>query len=192
MARKQSIIQYSMTNGAILGLMLIIFSVLLYFMGVMPVSTRSIILIPVINFSIMLVFLIVSMKGYRDKVLGGYITLSDSFLLGLLIIVFSSVISGFYTLIFNLVIDPGYTDRVYEGLESWTYETYLNMGLTESQIDEAMNVIEKQQEKLTPLRSFYSSVFSSAIFGSIVSIIISAFIRKDPPPFLPESEIQES
>jgi len=192
MAGKQSMLQYSMTNGAILGLILIIFSVLLYVMGIMPVTTRSIILIPVISFAIMLVFLIITMKGYRNKALGGYITFSDAFLLGLLIIVFSSIISGFYGLIFNLIIDPGYTDRVYEGLKNWTYETYLNMGLNETQIDAAMETIEQQQAKLTPLRSFYSSVLSSAIFGSIVSLIISAFIRKDPPPFGPEIENTES
>jgi len=190
MENKQSILQYSMTNGAVLGVILIIFSLLLYLLGVMPVNTRTIILMPLASFTIMLIFLIVSMKAYRNKVLGGYISFGDAFLLGLLIIVFSSVISGFYSLIFNTVIDPGYMDRVYEGVRNWSYDLYSGMGLTETQIEEALERTSRQQENYTPIKAFFGTLLGSAIFGGIVSLIISAFIRKDPPPFGMENQIQ--
>jgi hypothetical protein len=188
MQNKQSILQYSMTNGAVLGLILVIFSVIEYVLDIMPVNTRNIILMPAFSFLIMLVFMVISMKNYRNKVLGGYITFGDSFLLGLLIIAFSAIISSFYSLIFNLLIDPGYMDRVVEGITNWTYNLYLSMGLNESQIDEMMQKVNEQMTKMTPLRTFFSGILNSAIFGSIISLIISAFIRKDPPPFAVEDQ----
>jgi hypothetical protein len=53
------------------------------------------------------------------------------------------------------------------------------MGLTEARSMKPWMLL-KNNRKADPLRSFYSSVLSSAIFGSIVSLIISLSSGKIP------------
>ena len=56
------------------------------------------------------------------------------------------------------------------------------MGAPDAQIEETMERIEKQQAESTPLRSFFQSLYSSVIFGTILSLITSAFLKKSQNP----------
>lgn len=183
MEKKPSLLQFTMTNGAVLGIVLIIVSVLLYIMDFMPTSIGRIALFAIINYGIIIVFMVVGTKSYRNKILGGTITYGTAFLVGLLIVVFAAILSGFYTLIFTTLIDPGYMDRMYEGLMNWAYDFYANMGLPDSQIEVAMERFERQQANYTPLGNFFTGILASAGVGAVISLITSAFIKKNPVPF---------
>ena len=122
------------------------------------------------------------MKAYRDKVLGGSITYGQALLVGVLIVVFSTILTSFYNLIFNLYIDPEYTGKVIEASKNWTYDWMNNMGAPEGQIEDAMERYDRQLENSTPLKSFFQSLYMSAIFGFILSLIIAAFTKKNLNP----------
>jgi hypothetical protein len=183
MEKKPSIIQFTMTYGAILGIVSIIFSLFLYMAGIMPYNLKRIILIGLISLIIMIAFLVVGTKAYRDKVLGGTITYWNAVLVGMLIIVFSTILGSFYNLIFNLFIDPEYTDKVIEASKSWWYDYLNNMGAPDASIEDTMNRLDRQQANSTPMKSFFQSIYTSIIFGLILSLITSAFIKKNPKPF---------
>jgi hypothetical protein len=182
MEKKSSLLQLTMTYGAILGIISVIFSLILYIAGYMPYNFKRIILVGLISLALMIVFVVAGTKAYRDKVLGGTISYGQALLAGLLIVVFSTVIGSFYTLIFNLYIDPEYLNKVMDASKDWTYEFMNNMGTPDAQIEDAMEKIERQQANSTPLKTFFQSLYTSAIFGFVLSLITSAFIKKSPNP----------
>ena len=183
MENKQTLLQFTMTNGLVLGIVLVIFSVLLYMLNIMPDTLGKIMLIPLFNAVVVIIFVVKGTKSYRNKILGGTISYRNAFLVGLLIIVFAYILKSFYDLIFNLLIDPGYMERLYEGLFNWAYNFYSNIGFSESQIDEVIKRFERQQDNYTPIRAFFSSVFASASMGAVLSLITAAILKKDPLPF---------
>jgi uncharacterized membrane protein (DUF106 family) len=177
-----------MTYGAILGIVSIIFSLMLYMLGILPDNFKRMILIAVVGFTIMIIFIVIGTKSYRDKVLGGTITFGNALFAGVLIVVFSTIISSFYTLIFNMFIDPEYMNKVYESMKNWMYDYLNNMGVPDAQIEKSMDKIESKQANYTPLKGFFQSIFSSVIVGLILSLITSAFIKKTPNPFAQDSK----
>ena len=182
MEKKTSLWQFTMTYGAILGIVSIIFSIILYITGFMPYNFKRIILTAIIGFTIMIIFIVVGTKTYRDKVLGGTISYGKALITGMLIVVFSTILGSFYNLIFNMFIDPEYTNKVFEATKSWMYDYMNNMGVPDGQIEQAIDGIEEQQANYTPLKSFFQSLYFSVIVGFVLSLITSAFIKKNPNP----------
>jgi hypothetical protein len=183
MEKKQTILQFAMSNGAVLGITLIIISLLWYILGVMPDTLGKMLLIPLLNVVIVVVFVVVCTKNYRKKILNGFISFREAFQVGFLIILFTYIIRYFYDLVFNLIIDPGYVERVYESLINWMYDFYSRMGVPESQIDTYIGRYENQMANYTPLRAFFTGILSSAGLGAILSLITGAILKKEPLPF---------
>jgi hypothetical protein len=182
MEKKPSLLQFTLTYGAILGAVSIIFSLILYITGYMPYNFKRMALTGLISLAISIVFISAGMKAYRDKVLNGSITYAQALLVGLGIVAFSAILGSLYNLIFNYVIDPDYINRVMEATKNWTYDWMNNMGATEGQIEDAVAKIEKQQANATPMKSFFQGLLMAAIFGTILSLIIAAFTKKNRNP----------
>jgi hypothetical protein len=182
MEKKPTLLQHTLMYGAILGIVSIILSLVMYIAGYMPVKLTSILITALIGIAISVVFVSFGMKAYRDKALDGNITYGQAFLVGLLIIVFSSILVGFYNLIFTTVIDPEYMDRVLEASRNSTYDMMTNMGAPEGQIEDAMDRFDKQAAEMTPLKSFWQSIIWPAVIGSIISLIVAAFVKKTTNP----------
>jgi hypothetical protein len=183
MDKKPSLLQFTMTYGAILGVVSIIFSLILYVTGFMPCNFKRMLFMSVVSLGLLVGFIIAGDRAYRDKVLGGSITFGHALMVGLFIVVFSTILSSFYSLVFNLYIDPEYMNRVFECSKNWTYDFMTRMGAPEGQIDQAMKRMEEQQADMTPLNTFFSGLYMSAIFGFILSLITSLFIKKNLDPF---------
>lgn len=183
MEKKQTIMQFAMTNGLVLGIILVIISILLYVMNIMPDTLGKMILIPLFNAIVVIIFVVKGTKTYRNNMLGGTITYGNAFKVGLLIVVFAYILRSFYDLIFNVLIDPGYMERLYEGILNWAYNFYSSLGLSESQIEDTIARFERQRDNYTPLRAFFSGVFSSAAMGALLSLITAAILKKEPLPF---------
>lgn len=184
MEKKTSLLQFTLTYGAILGVISIIISVLMYILGYMPTSFSRMFLVLIISLVVTIVFLSAGMKNYRDKVLGGSITYGQAFLVGLCIVVVSSIIGIIYNLIFTTVIDPDYTNRVLEATKNSTYEWMNSKGVPDAQIEEAMNRIDAQKASSSPAKDAIKGFFSSAIFGTVLSLIIAAFTKKSRNPVM--------
>jgi uncharacterized membrane protein (DUF106 family) len=149
----------------------------------MPFTGKRMLVTGLISLAITIVFVSAGIKAFRDKALDGSINYGKAVLVGLLIVVFSSIISQIYTLIFNVVIDPDYMNRFYEGLKSWQYDLMNNMGATDSQIEDAIGRIEKQQANYSPVKFFLQNFYMPIIFGLIISLIVAAFTKKNKSPF---------
>jgi uncharacterized membrane protein YhaH (DUF805 family) len=176
---KNDIWQFTMTYGAILGIILVIISVLLYLLGLMKFNILMSIVIFLINVTVMVTVVVIGTKRYRDEMLGGYIDFGKAFLVGLLIVVFSSVLTTFYNVVFNTFIDPEYYDRTIEAAKEWTGNFMYSKGVPEEQIDQALEQMGGR-EKPSVISMILGGIMAGAIGGSIVSLITAAILKKEP------------
>ena len=167
----------AMTSGLIVGIALVVFSLLIYIMGVVKPPFW----VSLLQYVIIIGGIIYGTKKFRDDDLGGEISYSKALGFGVLICVFASIIMGVYMVLLMTVIDPEFMNKMISVIE----EEYVKMGMSEDQIDAAMKFVSKMQ---SPLFMAISTVFTFAIMGTIFSLVTSAFLKKEKSIFETPSE----
>jgi ABC-type polysaccharide/polyol phosphate export permease len=162
----------AMQYGAFMGLCSIFVFLLFYFSGVNLQSKLP----QVGTWIVMIIFLVLGIKSYRDNELNGYMTYGKSVGTGSLIAVYAGIISAFFTLLFFTQIDPNMVDKIIE----MSQKSMAEKGMNESDIEMATNMSRKF---MTPTWFFLFSFLSTAFMGLIFSLIISVFTRKEENPF---------
>jgi uncharacterized membrane protein YhaH (DUF805 family) len=176
---RNDIWQFTMTYGAILGIILVIISVLLYLLGFMKFNILMSVVLFLINVAIIVTMVSIGTKRYRNEMLGGYIDFGKAFLVGLLIVVFSSVLTTFYNVLFNTFIDPDFYDRTMEAARDWTANFMYSKGVPEDQIDQALEQMAGR-DKPSVISMILGGIVTGAIGGSIISLITAAILKKEP------------
>jgi phage shock protein PspC (stress-responsive transcriptional regulator) len=93
---------------------------------------------------------------------------------GLLTVVFASVLSSIYTYLLYAVIDPSLQDQ----LRLFTEEQIVKQGrVPEEQMDMALEMATKFQ---TPGMMMVMGIFGGAFAGLIISLITAIFTQKKP------------
>lgn len=169
-----SVWKSTMVSGVYLGIVLILLSVVLYVTG-NPFSKMA----QYLSYPIMIGGIIFGQISYK-KELGGTLTYGQAFGAGLLTMVFASVLSGIYTYVLYELIDPS----LQEQLRLFTEEQIISQGkVPQEQIDMAVEMTAKFQK---PIIMSVISIFGGAIIGTIISLITSIFIKKNPSDEVPE------
>jgi uncharacterized membrane protein YcjF (UPF0283 family) len=163
----------AMTYGLITGIALVIYTVLLY-MTDNYISKNA--FLGILQWLILAAGLYYGIKSYRDQYAEGYITYGKSLGLGVLISVFVGVIMGIFTYLLYVVIDP----ELLEKSLKFAQEEMLKSGLSEEQVEAATKM---QRTFSSPIIMLFSSVFSFAFFGTLISLVVSIFTKKDKPMF---------
>lgn len=177
--QKPNLLKLSMTYGIYLAGISILIAVIIWATNLMEVlGLFGSMFIGIIQLIIIVFFLLYFSKSYRNNQLGGKITFSQAFVLGVLIVVFSSIISSLYSYIFNKFIDPDYAHRIMAMMQDKTYQWMSSKGVPEDQIDSAMKKFEEQGIP-SPLQTLKSSLIFGLIGGAIMSLISSAIIKKN-------------
>jgi ABC-type multidrug transport system fused ATPase/permease subunit len=171
MENKPSMLQHTMSWGAITGIILIVYSLILY----LAHQTYNQVL-GLLSYILLIAGIIVGSIAYRDKILGGFISYKDAFLAGLLITIFAGILSSFFSFILIRFIDPG----VIEQSIAQTEEKLINRGLSEDQIELAM---EKSKEFIGSPLMVLVGLLSFAFIGTIISLITAAIVKKESSPF---------
>jgi hypothetical protein len=169
---KNSLMKQAMTYGAIIGIALVVYSVLLYITG-MTFSKG----LGFIQYIILFGGIFMGAKSYRDNVLGGAITYGKALWLGVLISVFVGIINVFFNFLMMRYIDPGLIDK-YMAIMEEQFEN--SRFIPADQFEEAM---ERSRDAMTAVWSLPVGVLSFTFFGFIISLITSAFVKKDANPF---------
>jgi hypothetical protein len=171
MENKPSMIQHTMTWGAITGIILIVYSLVLYLAHQTYNQALGF-----LSYILLIAGIIIGSIAYRDKILGGFISYKDAFLTGLLITIFAGILSSFFTFILIRYIDPSIVEQSIAQAE----EKLMNKGLSEDQIEMAM---EKTRQFIgTPLMVLVG-LLSFAFIGTIISLITAAIVKKESSPF---------
>jgi hypothetical protein len=176
MEKNTSIWKNTLTNGVILGLVLIIYTVLLYITD-LTFNTGMGVLVYVI----LIAGIFIGTKSYRDKVLDGSISYGKALTTGVLISVFAAIIISVFIYILYKWIDPGLMDKIVKMKE----DKMLDRGMSADQVEQAMNMAKKF---MSPLITMIGSIISYVLIGTIISLVTSAILKKEKNPMIEETE----
>jgi uncharacterized membrane protein (DUF485 family) len=167
MEKNTNIWKNALNWGIIIGIVLIIYSLIMYFLGL---SLQK--WVAYINYILIIGGIIYSTIQYRDTVLDGSITYGKALGFGTLVIMFGSIITALYAYVFYKYIDPGMITKILEMAE----EEMVNKGLPDEQIEMAL---EMQSKFMKPGLMALMSIPVSALMGFLFSLITSIFLKKD-------------
>ena len=163
----------SLTSGLYLGIVLILFSVILYVAGLSFETWAQ-----YLTYPILIAGAVYAQLSYR-KSLGGEMTYGQALGVGLMSIIFASVLSSIYAYVLYTVIDPSLLDQI----RLMTEQRIVEQGVPEEQLDTAMNIAMKFQ---TPGAMAVMGVLGGALIGLIISLITAIFTKKNPSDEVPE------
>lgn len=162
----------AMNYGALLGLVLILFSVLLY---VLDQTTNK--ALSWVSYLFIIAGVYLGTKAFRDNVNGGFVTYSQALWTGTLIVVFASFLSAFYTYVFTKFIDPGLITKILDETEMQMLE---QPGMTEDTVEQSMKYVKMF---ITPGMMTVMVVLTYTVVGFVISLITSAILKKENPSF---------
>jgi hypothetical protein len=126
-----------------------------------------------VTYAVMIIGIALAQINYR-KSLGGFMSYGQAVGLGLLTMVFASIITGFFTYLLHTVIDPSLQDQLRLTIE----EQLVKQGnVPEEQMDMAIEMATIFQK---PAIMFVISIFGGAFVGLLISLITSIFTQKKP------------
>jgi hypothetical protein len=176
MEQKVNVWKANLTNGLILALAGITISLLMYFLNLLFNQTLG-----YVTMLIQIVVLFFLVKSYRDTFTYGHITYGQALGAGIVINIYSALIMVLFTYILYTFIDPGLTAKKLAFVE----EMMLKKGTPQASVD----IVMKMQEKLSkPLISSIINLFSFLLIGTIYSLIIGIFVKKEGNPLLDTPE----
>lgn len=168
---QNSIAKNAANYGLILGLAIVIYTLILHFLGADQNQFAA-----WVNMAFMIVAIQVGTKHFRDKIQGGYISYGRAVGSGMLIVLFAGVIHAFFIYVLYTYISP-------EGLQEILIQTEENM-MQQGSSDEEIEMATKLLEAVTtPLLLAFATIFSSGFWGLVISLITSAFLKKEKSIF---------
>ncbi len=180
--KKKSLLTNALSYGIIAGVILILIGVLYYILDVNIFQFTMMAVSFLVNFGIIIVLMVIGIKAYRDKSLGGKIDYAKSFLSGLLICTFAMVLSGLFNFVFYNYFDPDYMPKMLDNM----VEMFENLNMSEEQIDLA---IARSEKNMKPINQLISTLYTGPIAGVILSLIVSIFIKKEPALSASDSQL---
>lgn len=166
----------NLTNGLILGLIGIVYSLLMYFMDLSLNKVQGYVFVLV-----QIAVLYFLLKSYRDNMRHGQITYGQSVGAGVIICFYYSIIMAIYTYILYTIIDPGLVAKQLAMVE----EAMSTRGLPQASVDAAMKM---QTKFMSPGIMSAFVVVGGLFWGVILSLIISIFIKKEGNPLIDTPE----
>lgn len=169
----------NLTNGAILALVGITYTLIMYFLDMTMNKSQGYILI-----LIQIGLLYFLLKSYRDNSMHGQITYGQSVGAGVIISLYYALAMSLFTYILYTVIDPGLVAKQLAVAEE---AMRAKGGLTDGQIDTAMQFTAKF---MNPVVLAITGIFGGVLWGTIISLLVSIFIKKEGNPLIDTPESQ--
>lgn len=172
MEEKVNVWKANLTNGLILGLVGVVYTLVMYFLDLYFNKAQGPVLL-IIQVGL-LYFLL---KSYRDNYMHGRITYSQSLGAGVIIFLYYSLIMAAFMYILYTVIDTGLISKQLAFAE----EAMVKKGVPQAAIDAGMAM---QAKIMKPVTLVPISIFVSMLFGTICSLLVSIFVRKEGNPLI--------
>lgn len=160
--------------GLIGGLVFIIYGLIANFLGWNQPGSTGGMLNMVISIALFVGLMVVAIRQHRDEELAGFIPFGRAFSVSFFTGLLATVISSIFQFIYVKFIDPGFIERMKET----TLETYEKMGMSEEQIEQSMEMLDKMY---TPGMMVFWAVIGAAVVCAIVALIVAAIMKRNPP-----------
>lgn len=168
MEQKSTFWKSAMVYGLYLALVLTLFSVILYVSGLI-LNTK----VGYVSIVLTIAGIVIAQIYYRNRELNGVISYGQAVGFGVAIMLFAGIVTALYTIVLYTFIDPSLIDQ----MKAVQEEALLQKGMSEDQIEAAMSMTSKM---MTPAWMSIMGLFGSVFSGTIVSLITSIFIKKQP------------
>lgn len=171
---KTPFLKPALIYGAILGGAGVLFGLILYFldMGLERwVQWASI--------AITIAVMIYCLVAYRNEYLGGFASYGKILKMAIAISIISAIITAIYQYLLFAVLDPDMMDKVRLMVEERIMN---NPRIPESVYDQAM---ERAERSLTIKRMVLNSLIWGSVGGTILGLIIAAFVKKEQKADIP-------
>lgn len=161
--------------GLMMGLTSLLFAVALYATGNYNLGGGSMenLYVSIINLVIVILFPVLAINKVKTLE-NGFIPFGRAFGTSFQVILISAIITAAWILIYTLVLETNYQ----EGMIEQNYEQWNASGMSESDMDQAVEMTKKFS---TPLFMGVFTILTSAFFGAIVSLILAAILQKKDP-----------
>jgi hypothetical protein len=173
-----SVWKANLTNGLVLGLVGVIYSLVLYFFD--QTFNKN---LGYLFLVIQIVVLYLLVKSYRDNYLHGFINYGRAVGAGVVIFLYTSVIAAIFSYILYKFIDTGLIAKSLQ----YTEEVMQKRGLSQEAIDAGMNL---QRKIMKPGIMAFTSIFFGMLYGTVLSLIVAIFVRKEGNPLIDAPEIK--
>ncbi len=167
----------ALTHGAILGVVYVLYSILLYLLDLNFEKWAS-----WANYLIMIIAIIWATKSYRDNIEKGHISYSKALGYGVVVVFSSTIISALYIYIFMKYIDTDLIEKMFVMMEN----ELMKKGLQDEEIEMAVEINKKF---MSPASLALISIPTMTFVGFIISLITSIFLKKENNSF--ESQMNE-
>ncbi|MCK5029063.1 MAG: DUF4199 domain-containing protein [Bacteroidales bacterium] len=161
----------SLKHGLIVGLVIIIYSVLLYVLELNLIQALGYVV-----YAILIAGFILGTKAFRDTNLNGNISYGKAFGYSIVILLIASIIYSIYSYLLITVIDPDMVDKIIALGE----EKMLKQGMTDDQIEMAQSM---QKRFMSPVFMGIMSFIGTMFIGTILALITSAVVKKEGDPY---------
>ena len=162
----------NLTNGLIMGLIGIVYTLVFYFLDLTFNKVQGWVFL-----LLLIVILFFLVKSYRDNYRHGFITFGQGLGAGMIIFLYYAIIAAVFTYLLYAVIDPNLIDKQL----AFTEQEMLKRGLPQEAIDISMSM---QEKIMKPAIMAPISIFGNMFYGLIMSLIVAAFVRKEGNPLV--------
>jgi hypothetical protein len=178
MEQKANVWKANLTNGLILAMIGIVYTLVMYFLDLIINKTQGYVFL-----LILVVSLFILVKSYRDNYLRGYITYGQAVGAGVVIFLYYAILTAIFTYILFAIIDPGLIDKQLAAAE----ELMAKRGLPQEAVDAGLKIQKKMMkpEIMAPI-----SIFGNMLYGVIMSLIVAIFVKKEGNPLIDSPEVK--
>lgn len=163
-----SVVKAALNYGIITGIILVIYSLITWLIGQFTNQ-----LLGYVPYIILLVFIVIGTKEYREELPGKAITYGTALGYGTLLSLYVSIFATIFSYLFLTFIDPD----IIEMLKTQVEEEFLKQGIPDEQIEMTMKI---QNKLITPIVISIMNIFSYTFIGFVISLITSAILKKEP------------
>lgn len=153
--------------GLLTAIGLVLLTLIIYFLDLMEAKWVS-----WVGYLILIAGVVIGTKAYRDEVRGGFISYGSALGFGTLSMVFAALIASAFTYLFYVFIAPDAIEKLKFLAEERALEASPNLGHDELQMIRRF---------VSPALIAITTVFSYAFVGFVISLITSAFLKKNDP-----------
>jgi uncharacterized membrane protein (DUF106 family) len=151
----------------------VIMTLIMSIMGMSNLILMS--LLGILVFVAMILIPVLGVKEHRNNQLGGLISFGRAFLVAMLILAISILISTIFNYVYMNFINPSYVDTMKEGMT----EMMEKYNLPEAQLEESLKPFEEMKTPMGNLKSLAKSL----AMGAVISLIIAAVMKRNRPIF---------
>ncbi|SMO47439.1 DUF4199 domain-containing protein [Solitalea koreensis] len=161
----------AITYGLYMGLGVIIFSLIMYMLG-MPLDSK----VHYIQYAIYIAAIWFGIQHHRENDLAGFISYSRALGCGTLISAVGGILSAIYTFIQLKFIDPEMISKIMAMQE----KKMLDKGMAPDQVEQA---IKMSASFMTPAMMATTIVPVAIFSGFIISLLLASVLKKEKPMF---------